>query len=92
MPSSINADAAKARMIKAAGFVYYYERELYVNKKTKKVISIDFLEENTEQTLLERINEPTSSDGWQFYFTSGQPTPSIRRQLEAYLANGSSHD
>ena len=41
----------KQRIPDAAGFSYNFDREIYVNRKTKKIFSVDFIEDNDEKTL-----------------------------------------
>ena len=74
----------KRQILDAAGFVYEFYREVYVNRKAKKIISMDFIEEHSARQLglaLQRANDGTD---WQFLFMD-DPPPSVKHQLETAL-------
>ena len=74
----------KDEMLRSAGFRYYFDRMAYVNRKAKKIISVEAVDDTTEQSLSKMIAEPNESGEWQFYFTNGQQPP--RAVKEAFLA------
>lgn len=80
----MTALAAKAQLLERAGYRYNFEREIYFNRQTKKVFSVDFIEDNDEDTLEKRIQEDNCEERWKFYFNSGPP-PSVQRELEKVL-------
>jgi hypothetical protein len=74
----------KQQILDDAGFSYNFDREIYVNHKTKKAFSVDFVEDHDEKTLGKCIREDTGATGWRFYFNSG-PSDPVKRDLEAVL-------
>ena len=75
----------KEEMLRSAGFRYHFNRMAYINRKAKKIISVEALEDKSEESLREMIAEPNDSGDWRFYFTDGQqPPPAVR---QAFLAD-----
>jgi ABC-type transporter lipoprotein component MlaA len=74
----------KQQILDEAGFSYNFKREIYINRKTKKIFSVDFVEDNDEKTLEECIREKTTTKKWQFYFNK-KPSGAVRREIEAVL-------
>ena len=76
---------AKSQILKDAGYAYSFQREIYVNRKTRKVFSIDFVEDHGELELESCINEPSPPNGeWRFYFNS-PPSDAVVRELSNVL-------
>src|SRR5947207_7360881 len=75
---------AEQHTLESAGYVYNFYREVFFNRKAKKIFSMDFIEDKDEETLEQCIRETREApDGrWLFYFNS-PPAESVRRQLEA---------
>lgn len=76
--------ARKQQILDSAGYTYNFDREVYLNRKTKKVFSVDFLEDHTTDELQESIREATDSKKWTFYFNS-QPVDAAKRELTMAL-------
>lgn len=76
--------ATKARILDEAGYAYNFDRELYVNRRTRKAFSIDFIEDHDEAEIEERIRRATDRRKWQFYFNS-DPSETVKRELERVL-------
>ena len=55
----------------------------YVNRQTKKVFSVETVDDHPEEWLSEKIRERTDGD-WHFYFNEAPP-PSVREQIIDYL-------
>ena len=55
----------------------------YINRKAKKVFSIEAVEDHSEEWLSDRIRE-RNDDDWRFYFNEA-PSASIRRDFVAEL-------
>jgi hypothetical protein len=76
----------KEEMLRSAGFRYHFKQMAYINRKTKKIVSIEAVEDKTGESLREMIAEPNDSGDWRFYFVGGrQPTPSVRQAFLAEL-------
>ena len=76
--------ATKQHVLEDAGYVYNFDREIYVNRKAKKIFSIDFVEDHGEDELEERIRQDTGEKQWSFFFNS-PPAEAVRHELEALL-------
>jgi len=75
----------KTQLLEDAGYAYSFDREIYVNRKARKVFSLDFVEDHTEDVLAAKLGEPVPSTGkWHFYFNSA-PSPGVERELSAIL-------
>ena len=57
---------------------------MYINRRTKKVFSIQFVEDKSEDKIRERIDADKEGETWQFNFNA-EPSDSVRRQLENVL-------
>ena len=76
----------KDEMLRSAGFRYYFDRMAYVNRKAKKIISVEAVDDTSEESLKDMIAEPNDSGDWRFYFTDGQqPPPAVKRAFLAEL-------
>ena len=54
----------------------------YVNRKAKKVISVEAVEDRSEESLKQLIAEANDSGDWQFYFQQ----PPSRSVIQAFVA------
>jgi ABC-type transporter lipoprotein component MlaA len=77
---------AKQHILDEAEFVYNFDRRVYFNRKSKKIISVQFAQDKDEKTLEDAISEETDGKEWKFYFSSGkQPPEPVKREIEAAL-------
>jgi hypothetical protein len=76
--------ATKSKILEDAGYVYSFDRQAYVNRKAKKVFSIEFVEDHSDEQLQKRISDDAQGSGWQFYFNS-EPSQAVKRELESVL-------
>jgi hypothetical protein len=74
----------KANLLEQAGYAYNYHRMMYVNRTDRKAFSIEFLDDNPESKIREKIAEPKEADAWEFY-TSSDLSEGIRRELNRVL-------
>ena len=74
--------ATKEQILRNAGYSYSFDRELYLNRKSKKAFSVEFIEDNSEEEIVKRIHEP-GADEWCFFFNE-PPSAAVRREL-AYV-------
>jgi hypothetical protein len=75
----------KQHILDDAGFAYNFDRRVYFNRKSKKIFSVAFLEDQSEAEIERLIRDDTGDKEWKFYFTSGEPPESVRREVEASL-------
>ena len=77
-------DSDKISLLKSAGFRYDFEREVYFNRRSRKVFSLEAIEDHDEAWLEERLREVERAEGWSFYFNS-PPSESVQSELVAEL-------
>jgi hypothetical protein len=71
-------------MLDESGYSYTFDRQLYINRKTKKAFSVEYVQDHSEDQLLKRIEEDPSGPEWQFYFNL-EPSEAVKRELECAL-------
>ncbi len=76
--------ATKQQILDAAGYDYNFDRQVYFNRKARKVFSVEFIADNDEAKLDESIRESTDAREWRFYFNV-PPPESVKRQIESVL-------
>ena len=76
--------STKQQVLDEAGYTYSFDREIYFNRKTKKVFSANFVHDHSEDELVDSIREDSDERRWRFYF-NGEPSTSIRSQLKRLL-------
>jgi hypothetical protein len=86
----MRALAMKADLLDERGYVYNFDREIYVNRKAKKVFSMDFIEDHGVNELEQCMDEETGGTEWRFYFNDA-PSRAVQRELENMLADGRPH-
>ncbi len=79
---------AKQHILDEAGFAYNFDRRVYFNRKSKKIISVQYAQDAREDVLRHKIDEDNGCEGWKYYFNSGQPPEPVRREIEASLGRG----
>jgi hypothetical protein len=76
--------ATKQNILDTAGYVYFFDREVYINRSTKKIFSVDFIEDHDGKELERSIREDTDAREWKFYFNV-PPSESVKRQIVGAL-------
>jgi hypothetical protein len=76
--------AEKEQLLRKAGYSYQPDREVYINRKARKVFSIDFLEDHDAKEIASKIHEAASGGEWSFIFNDA-PSASVRRELAKML-------
>jgi hypothetical protein len=76
--------ANKKRLLSDAGYVYSFDRDLYMNREAKKVFSVEFIEDHSEDEIRAGIDELTGAEAWRFYFNT-PPSESVRHDIEEFL-------
>ena len=75
----------KQHILDDAGFAYSIDRMAYFNRKSKKIFSVEFVEDHDDEVLERLIRDDTGGKEWKFYFNSGEPSEEVRREIEASL-------
>ena len=76
----MSTSAAKRKLLEGAGYAYNFDRMIYVNRQSKKVFSIEAIEDNDELWLKKCIEEKNESQQWRFYFNF-PPSEFVQQEL-----------
>ena len=49
----------KTEILDEAGYAYSFDRQVYMNRKTKKAFSVDFVQDHSEDQIRKYIREHT---------------------------------
>jgi hypothetical protein len=75
------ADSAeKDRILESAGFFYDFNKDIYLNRESKKVFSVEAITDNPVEWLRTRIMERNDTEDWIFYFNQ-PPDPDVRQEI-----------
>ncbi|HXX24284.1 MAG TPA: hypothetical protein VEO19_14140 [Terriglobia bacterium] len=80
----VQAIDGKWKILREAEYTYDFRRMVYLNRRTKKVFSFEFVEDHSESEVQRCIDEPSNGAEWRFYFNS-PPSASVQRELENVL-------
>jgi hypothetical protein len=77
--------ATKKHILENAGYRYSFDRELYVNRDTKKAFSVEFVEDHSEREIVQHIHEDAPGRReWHFFFNE-PPSDAVKRELNNVL-------
>jgi len=74
----------KESILKAARYVYNFDRMAYYNRATKKAFTVDWVDDKDVDDLRRALAEPNDSDGWKVY-AEPQPPQSVINQFLAEI-------
>jgi hypothetical protein len=77
--------AVKEQILKEAGYTFEPRREAYINRKVRKIFSIDFIEDHGPDAIARKIHEATPGSEWTFIFNA-EPSDSVKRELARILS------
>jgi hypothetical protein len=80
---SLEEGLLKQRLLEEAGYRYSFERMSWINRKSKKIFSVQAVEDHSAEWLREKVHERTDGD-WHLYFNE-PPSPSVRSQVIEYV-------
>ena len=69
-------------ILKAAKYVYNFDRMAYYNRTAKKAFSVEWVDDHTEDELRRALAEPNDSGEWRLY---AEPRPP-QRVINEFLA------
>jgi hypothetical protein len=76
--------STKTHLLDDAGYVYNFDRMMYINRQVKKAFSIEFIDDQPETEIVSRIQEPNQEADWHFY-TSLPMSEGSRKELKRVL-------
>lgn len=74
----------KLAVLKAGGYHYDIDRQLYINRASKKAFSVAFLNDESEEKIARLIKEDAPNSAWRFFFVDG-PSTAVQEQLANML-------
>jgi len=74
----------KEQILQQAGYAYSFDRMVYFNRKTKKVFSVEFVEDHDETELQRFFSESIGDEEWHFYFNT-PPAKAVKNELASVL-------
>ena len=75
----------KAQLLERSGYRYHFSREVYFNRRSRKVFSREAIEDYGQNWLEQKIAEkPPANSKWAFYFKK-EPAPVVKDTLIAEL-------
>ncbi len=74
----------KIDLLENAGYRYNYDRMMYINRKTKKAFSVEFVDDEPLSRIRSKIQEPTKEAEWKFY-TNLPVSEGTERELRRVL-------
>ena len=75
---------SKTEILDEAGYAYSFDRQMYINRKTKKAFSVEFVQDHSEDQVRKHIREHTDGPEWRFYFNL-PPSEAVKHELECVL-------
>lgn len=75
--------SSKREVLRKAGYVYDFDREVFFNRAARKAFSVEFVEDRAVDQLRRCIRE-SNRGRWRFYFNT-PPSETVREDLELAL-------
>jgi hypothetical protein len=69
----------KEELLKRAGYGYNFNRMAYINRRAKKIFSVEAIEDHSAEWLSAKIAENNNGE-WHFYFNE-PPTAAVIRDF-----------
>ena len=69
-------------ILKAAKYIYNFDRMAYYNRTRKKAFSVEWVEDHTNEDLRHALDEPNENGDWKVY---AEPHPP-QRVIDEFLA------
>jgi hypothetical protein len=76
--------STKVHLLDDAGYAYNFDRMMYINRRAKKAFSIEFIDDNPETRIQEKIQQPNQGENWDIY-TNLPMSDALKVELEKVL-------
>jgi hypothetical protein len=73
----------KEELLENAGYRYHFDRMMYFNRAAKRAFSLEFVEDHSQEEILELLQTPQTED-WVFFFNA-PPSDRVKRDLAEVL-------
>jgi len=81
----MRAVATKAQLLTDEGYLFNFDRVIYINRAARKVFSVEFVQDHDEAELEAAMHAPSLPSGeWQFFFNKA-PSDTVKRDLSGVL-------
>jgi hypothetical protein len=77
-------DKDKYDLLSKNDFQNHFDRAMYFNRRTKKIFSLEAIEDHDLEWLRIRIESPNNTGTWQFYFNRNVPQETIKEILKQF--------
>ena len=74
----------KTHLLDRAGYVYHFDRMMYINRQAKKAFSYEFIDDNPKSVIESHIQEPNRKQDWLIY-TSLPMSKGTEQELKRVL-------
>lgn len=73
------------QILEKAGYAYSFDRLSYINRKTRKMFSLEFIQGQSEGELQAYIEEPGPATGECGFYFNSPPSEAVQRELSEIL-------
>ncbi len=70
----------KKEILENASYVFIFKRDIYFNRKDKKIFSLEAIEDNDPNWLIEKINDSENDGEWRFFFNN-HPSEKLKKEI-----------
>ncbi len=70
----------KDRILESAGYFYDFNRDIYLNRESKKIFSLEAIEDHDVAWLNTKIQENNETGGWVFNFNE-LPDSDVQQEI-----------
>jgi hypothetical protein len=74
----------KAHLLDSSGYIYNFDRMMYINRQVKKAFSFEFVDDNSKSAIETKIGEMNGDGEWRFY-TSLPMSEGTKKELKRVL-------
>jgi hypothetical protein len=74
----------KTHLLKTAGYIYNFDRMMYINRDAKKAFSYEFVDDHPQEDIKAKIQEPNFEGDWLFY-TNLTMSEGTKKELKRVL-------
>ena len=70
----------KKEILENANYAFMFKRDIYFNRKDKKIFSLEAIEDNDPNWLIEKINVLENDGEWRFFFNNA-PSEKLKKEI-----------
>jgi hypothetical protein len=73
----------KEELLENSGYRYHFDRMMYFNRAARRAFSLEFVEDHSQEEILELLQTPRTED-WVFFFNA-PPSDRVKHDLAEVL-------